>query len=147
MSCLGAHERWNITKMHATHAGASRHRFALQKCMPEHPDTVSHYKNACRGVRTPFRVTKMHAGASRRRFALQKCRPEGPKPFRTTKMHAAAHGAQKHEFYRAKRFRALRRFALQKCRSQLRARKDVCFTNGSQSPNHVFGLVFCDSVR
>ena len=84
---------------------------------------LEHYKNACHAC-----------------WSLQT-------PFRTTKMHAAAHGAQKHEFYRAKRFRALGRFALQKCRSQLRARKNVCFTNGSQSPNHVFGVYFLDSVR
>ena len=36
---------FRITKMHA---GASGCRFALQKCMPERPDAVSHYKNACR---------------------------------------------------------------------------------------------------
>ena len=102
--CLGAHERWSITQMHA---GAPKRHFASQKCMPERPDTVSHYKNnACRSVRTPFRSIKMHAGASGRNFTLQKCMPERPDTashyknacrsvrtsFRITKMHAGAPG-------------------------------------------------------
>ena len=56
-----------ITKMQT---GASRRRFALQKCMPERPSAVSHYGNACRRDQTAFRVTKMHTGAFGYRFAL-----------------------------------------------------------------------------
>ena len=107
LACLGAHERYNVTKKHT---GAPRRHFALQKCMPERRDTVLHYKNAYRSLRTPLRITKMHAGASRHRFALQKCMPERPgtvshckntrssvrKPFRISKMQPGASGSVSH---------------------------------------------------
>ena len=78
--------------------------------MPGHPDAISHYKNACWSVQTPFRI----AGAFGHRVALQKCMPERPDaishyenacrsvqtPFRITHMHAGASGHH---------------FALQKC--------------------------------
>ena len=70
---LSVETPFHIIKMHA---GASGHRFAQQKCMPERPDVVLHCKNACQNTRTPCRSIKMHAGASGHSFALQKCMPE-----------------------------------------------------------------------